>query len=49
MTGAGTMQAGEFVLQYSVVYCDRQCTVSVTVWTLFTNIVHKKKKKLKKK
>ena len=27
MTGVGTMQAGEFVLQYPVVYCDRQCTV----------------------
>ena len=23
MTGAGTMQAGEFILQYTAVYCDR--------------------------
>ena len=42
MIGAGTMQAEEFVLQYTVVYCDRHCTDSIIVWTLFMNTVHKK-------
>ena len=41
--------AGVFVSQYTRLYYDNkvvQCTVSITIWTLFMNIVYKKKLKI---